>query len=170
MAYSFLRTNAIIPGEPSMLAHMFIVEAAQAGSHHAATAKIAESLARITAIDHRQASDMMAQHLSRSFGNQFVGMSDDQLRATRFLNSHGSESISVESTEQIAPRNDSGKSSGVVEDQQSFMAGDSGVVLRDAIGKADHFRSGRNCRQILFHGVSDTGLGENVSFVILMDA
>ena len=42
-----------ISGEPSRLAHMFIVEAAEAGGHHTATAKIAESLARITAIDHR---------------------------------------------------------------------------------------------------------------------
>jgi hypothetical protein len=49
--------------EPSRLRQMFIVEAAQSGGHHCALAEISKGSAMVGAIDHGQASNIIAQHL-----------------------------------------------------------------------------------------------------------
>src|SRR5258708_29605701 len=67
--HSFRSGNARVSGEPSRLPNVFIVEAAETSSHHAAAAQVADSFARVSAINNGQPSDVMAKHLSRSLGN-----------------------------------------------------------------------------------------------------
>jgi len=69
-----LRTIRACSGEPAGFAHVLIVESAQPGGHYSASAEIANGFAMVTAIDHGQASYVIAQHFSRSFGDEFVGM------------------------------------------------------------------------------------------------
>jgi hypothetical protein len=39
-------------GEPSRFAHVFIVEAAKAGGHHAAAAEVTDGFARVGSVDY----------------------------------------------------------------------------------------------------------------------
>ncbi len=110
------------------------MEAAETGSHDSATAQVADDFARIGAIDHGQASDILAEHFRGRFRDQFVGVSDHESRASGLLNRHRSGRIFVERTEQIAASDDARQFSDVVEDQQSLMASYGGIVLRDALG------------------------------------
>jgi hypothetical protein len=74
---------------------MFIVESAQSGGHHSAPAEISKGSAMVGAIDHGQASNIMAQHFRGRFGDKLVGMSRDQLARARFQNIHRTREILV---------------------------------------------------------------------------
>lgn len=65
---------------------MFIVESTQSGGHRCAPAEISKGSAMVGAIDHGQASNIIAQHFRGRFADKLVGMSHDQLALARFQN------------------------------------------------------------------------------------
>src|SRR5437899_3838645 len=149
---------------------MLIPEAAQTGGQNSSASQIAYNLALIGAIDHGQAANVEAQHFGGSLGDQLVGIRDDQMGAACLLDNHGAGGIFVESAQDIAARDDSGKLAGMVNDEQGFVAREFRIMLRDSLGHESDLCAGRNDGEILFHGLANSGLGESVGFIILMDA
>ena len=68
---------------------MFILESPHAGGENSIASKIAHNFTLVSAVDDGQASDVEAQQLGCGFGNQFIGISDDQMIAAGLLDGHG---------------------------------------------------------------------------------
>ena len=148
---------------------MLVLKSLQPGGHHTAAAQVTDNFAMVGAIDDREASDVIAEHFRGGFGHKLVRVSDHQPSAAGFLNGHRAGRIFIERAEQVASSDDAGKFSGVIENQQSLMASHGGIMLRDALCQCAHRSTSGDGRQFLLHRVDDSGLGENVRFVILMN-
>src|SRR5271168_5049881 len=71
---STLIANPSFHGKPSWFAHMFVLETEKSCGHDSTAAEVADGFSMVGAINYRQASDVVAQHLRGSLGDEFVGV------------------------------------------------------------------------------------------------
>ena len=117
---------------------MLIVESAHACGKDSSAAEVANHLALVGAIDHGKPSDIEAQQLGGGFGDEFVGIGNHEVSAASVLNRGIAGGLFVEGAKDIAARDDSGELPAIVENQQSLMPGQRGIVTRDAFCNFSH--------------------------------